>query len=428
MSTTLDAPEIRLRSVPWRRLGRLAGPLSDALREVLAGSAAERVLDGLLRREKPLDSEERRALAEAVFGVGLWRRRLAWHVGANDPAQVDPRMLVFALVREVAGIDEETAREASGLGDVQVPARRPPPEDFALRESLPDWLARHLAAELGSESEAAAFARAINAPGPITLRTNTLIVQSREALAEALAEEGVTTTPGAYARTALHITGPRPNIYGLHTHQRGAFEVQDEGSQLLGELVETKRGEQLLDFCAGAGGKTLQLAAALRNEGRVHAWDLDSSRLDRLEVRALKARATCVRVHRQKPAPDFLVDRVLVDAPCSELGALRRGPDLRFRIDPRVLHELPATQREILSDASRHVRPGGRLVYSTCTLNRAENEEVAFAFEATHPDFRRITPGEGWLDPTFVTRDGFFLSAPHRHRTDGFFAAVWTRA
>jgi 16S rRNA (cytosine967-C5)-methyltransferase len=201
--------------------------------------------------------------------------------------------------------------------------------------------------------------------------------------------------------------------------------VQDEGSQLLGALMGVRPGDSVLDACAGAGGKTLLLAADVGLEGRVHAVDPDASRLERLRVRAERAGAQpMIRVHGPTAPGSLEVDRALVDAPCSELGALRRGPDLRWRIDPAAFAGLPALQREILARAARHVRPGGRLVYATCTFRREEDEDVALAFEAGHPEYARVHPS---ADPSVVTADGFVRMWPHRQGTDGFFAAVWER-
>jgi 16S rRNA (cytosine967-C5)-methyltransferase len=255
----------------------------------------------------------------------------------------------------------------------------------------------------------------------------------REELAARLAEEGVKTVPGRWSALALHVTSPRPNIFGLRAWREGAFEVQDEGSQLIAALLEARPGETLLDFCAGAGGKTLQLAAELGRSGTgaVHAWDVDPERLTRLRARAHRAQAASrihIRhIHPEHTSSPFLeADAVLVDAPCSELGALRRGPDLRFRIDPRGLAAFPPLQRDILERAHRHVRPGGRLVYATCTLRREENEQVALSFESDHPEFERRDPSLAHLDPSFV-RDGFFRAWPHLHGTDGFFGVAWIR-
>jgi 16S rRNA (cytosine967-C5)-methyltransferase len=306
-----------------------------------------------------------------------------------------------------------------------LPLERSVPEALALRHSLPDWLAEHFARELGPEADT--LAAHLNVPAPITLRANTLRT-TREALAARLREEGLTVHPGRFSPLALHVEGPegkRPNLYGLRAQQEGLFEVQDEGSQLLGLLMEAHPGDSVLDLCAGAGGKTLQLAAAMGDQGRLLAYDPDAERLDRLLQRATRAGLRRLELLRAPPTAGLQVDRVLVDAPCSELGTLRRGPDLRFRLGREALTRWLPLQSALLRDAARHVRPGGRLVYATCTLNRAENEAPVERFLAEHPDFRPVRPAG--LDPSLL--EGEYLRAfPHRHGTDGFFAAVLERS
>jgi len=394
---------------------------SDALAQVLAGAAAERVLDRVLRDHRTLTREQRQALKEAVFNVGLWRRRLGFLLGREDAA---PPFLLHALLHGLAGVPAETAAALAGLGGEAPPSlAMAPPPTLALRASLPDWLAEHFSREFGPEADD--FCAHLNVPGPITLRTNALRI-SRDSLAERLRSEGVETRPGPWSPLALHVEGPRPNLYGLRALQEGLLEVQDEGSQLLGLLVGAEPGETVLDLCAGAGGKTLQLGAAMKDSGRLLAHDPDPERLDRLLQRTARAGLTRVQVLRELPER-LDADRVLVDAPCSELGALRRGPDQRFRIQPELLARFPALQQDILQRGARLLRPGGRLVYATCTVNRAENEDVVAAFLDARPDFRLVRPGAGWL-PEACLRDGFLFVTPHRHGTDAFFAAVLERS
>lgn len=411
------ASERRVRTVPWEALRGLAASLDEPLAEVLAGGPAERVVDRALRGHRTLDAAGRAAVAEAIFGVGLWRRRL--RRAARDPAAA-PRVLLAALVGDLGG--REDAAELVGLPAGALPPHAPPPVTLADRYSLPDWLAGEVARAAGEE--AAALADALCLPGPICLRANVLRT-TPDALAARLAAEGVPTRPGRLAPACLVVEGARPNVYGLAAYREGLLEVQDEGSQLLGAAVGARAGEAVLDACAGAGGKTLLLAAEVGTSGRVHAADPDAARLARLGARAAAAGAgEIVVVHGAEAPPSLVVDRVLVDAPCSELGALRRGPDLRWRLDPTTFEGLPGLQLAILSRAAHHVRPGGRLVFATCTFRREEDEEVALAFEATHPGFRRVTPE---VDASVVTSDGFVRTAPHLHGTDGFFAAAWVR-
>lgn len=362
----MTTSEQRLRSVPWRALDGLEALFDAPLREVLSGAAAERVVDRFLRAHREFSAAQRQASAEAIFGVGLWRRRLR-----GDPLQ--------ALI---------------ALPDA------PPPASWRERYSFPDWIADRFDARYGDE--APALADALNRPGPVTLRAR----GSRDELAARLERVGLQTAPGALARQALRVLTPRPNLLGLGPDFVGAFEVQDEGSQLLGELLDVRPGDEVLDLCAGAGGKSLQLAAL---GATVHATDLDLSKLDRLRTRAAKANAR-VLIHGAKPPPSLRVEKLLVDAPCSELGALRRGPDLRWRLREDSVHENARVQRALIALALRHLAPGGTLVYATCTLTPEENEDVVAHAVSAH---------------RLVLQKSLELT-PHRHGTDGFFAAVFT--
>jgi 16S rRNA (cytosine967-C5)-methyltransferase len=387
----------RLRRIDWQALrADLAVP---AIAGVLGGAAAEREVDRALRAHRGLSREERRALAEAIFGVALWRRRLAWEADLAEATPGAAAALLACLLRDLADVPAGRAAVLAGSPPLR-PKRSRRPERLADRWSLPDWLASHLLEELGP-AEAEAFCEAVAVPGPICLRANRLLC-TREALRQRLAAEGTATVPARLAPDALIVTSPTPNLFGSQAWRDGWFEPQDEGSQLLGLLVEPSPGDSVLDLCAGAGGKSLLLAA---QGARVGAFDSDRGRLARLRTRARRAHAGIAILASPEPA-----DHVLVDAPCSELGALRRGPDLRWRIDPATLRTLPALQREILDGAAPLARR--RLVYGTCTLARAENEDLAAAFESSHPELRR-------------TRT--FRTLPHRDGTDGFFGVVWER-
>ncbi|MGB8930092.1 MAG: RsmB/NOP family class I SAM-dependent RNA methyltransferase, partial [Anaeromyxobacteraceae bacterium] len=195
-------------------------------------------------------------------------------------------------------------------------------------------------------------------------------------------------------------------------------------SQLLGAIVGARPGEEVLDLCAGAGGKTLALSADVGPDGRVHASDPDGERLRRLRDRTARAGAGNVSVHGAAPPAGLCVHRALVDAPCSELGALRRGPDVRWRLDPAAFAPLPALQLELCERAAAHVRIGGRLVYATCTFRREEDEEVALALEARHPELERLRPE---APAACLTPDGFLRTWPHRQGCDAFFAAAWVK-
>ena len=410
-----DPVEARLRAVPWESLAGIAPALAAPLAEILDGAAAERVLDRFLRAHRELDRGGRRAVAEALFGVGLWRRRLRWHAGPT----ASPLALLAALLRDLAGRDD--AARLVGLDD-SLPPPRGAPAPLADRWSLPDWLGEALVAAVGP-AEAPALAEALCLPAPVALRANAAR-GTREALAGRLRAEGIKTRPGLLAPHALLVESERPNLFGAASWRDGRFEVQDEGSQLLGALVGARPGEEVLDLCAGAGGKTLALAADVAPGGRVHATDPDGDRLRRLSDRAARAGTDDVSIHGAAPPVGLRVDRALVDAPCSELGTLRRGPDVRWRLDPAAFAALPALQLALCEVAAARVRPGGRLVYATCTFRREEDEEVALALEARHPELERIRPE---APPSCVTEEGFLRTWPHRHGCDAFFAAAWRR-
>jgi 16S rRNA (cytosine967-C5)-methyltransferase len=413
----LPAIHERLSRIPWSACADL--DLSPPIAETLDGHPAERVLDRFLRANPGLAADARQAAAEAVFGVSLWRRRAGARLGA-DLSTPEPRALLFAFLVDLAHVAQADAQVLCRLSSAPHLSDRP--LAFADAFSLPDWLADEIHRSLPNESEDEALAAALCLPAPIFLRVNSLKA-TREEVAALLDSEGVEVQPCLFSRAGL-VTYERFNVFGSAAHQAGLFEVQDEGSQLLGLLLEAQPGDHVLDACAGAGGKSLLFASELKGRGVVHAYDTDLERLARTARRAERAGATTIQAHWTTPPQSLRVLRALVDAPCSELGALRRGPDLRWRINPADFASLPAQQLALCEETLAHVEPGGRLVYATCTFRREENEEVARELERRHPELERENPGEGWLDPTLV-QGAYFHSWPHRHGTDGFFAAVY---
>jgi 16S rRNA (cytosine967-C5)-methyltransferase len=397
MSTLWPAEE-RLRAIDWAPLRAIRADVVGALVPVLVGAEAARTLTRLLRRHPTWTATERNVAAEALFGVALWRRRLEFH--SRDAS---PEALLEVLVGRLAARGET------------------PPEDWPTRLSFPDWLAAEFSAAQGVEAEA--FAAASNLPGPIVVRANRLKTD-RDALAQRLVCEGVQAKRTSHASDGLILAG-RPNIFGLASHQAGLFEVQDEGSQLVGACLGVEPGDSVLDLCAGSGGKTLLLGAALLGQGRLYAYDVDSAALERLEYRALRAglRAS-LRVLRSLPA-GLRAGRVLVDAPCSALGILRRGPDVRWRMSPDSLGTFATLQGDLLDVAAVHTAPGGRLVYATCTIRAHENQYVVQRFLAAHPEFTREpapVPAE------LRSVEGELVTFPHRNGTDGFYATVLRRS
>jgi len=401
------------------------------------------------RRERSLGSSERRFVAEVIYGMVRHLRRIDAAIAAGSRRTASPRdeqRLLACLVLEhglapahAAKVDRSLDWDKVAAIDDVIAAERRPAARLALASSWPDWLAERAVAE---RDDALALAGGLNARAPMTVRANTLVT-TRDALAAELAKAGLATSPGKLAPNALHID-TRTNLFGLEAFKRGAFEAQDEGSQLLAELVAPQPGSIVVDACAGAGGKTLALAATMANRGRLIACDIDAHKLEELRRRARRAgvsNAQAITVgadDRAWPAPlDGLVgrcDRVLVDAPCSGVGALRRNPEARWRLAEADLADFARRQRAIVTRAAELLAPGGRLVYATCTVLAEENAEVVDALLTARPELE-VVPivdasvlGEVRGAAVAATRDPRFLEVvPHRHGTDGFFAAVLQR-
>lgn len=310
------------------------------------------------------------------------------------------------------------------------------------RHNLPEWLVQPLKAQLGQDGgqEFWALVDSFQHSATLDLRVNSF-TDKRSDVQKELKLAGLSAQPTPHSPWGLRIQG-KPSLAKLDAFARGAIEVQDEGSQLLSLLVDAKRGEMVVDFCAGAGGKTLALGAAMRSTGRLYAFDTSAHRLEALKPRLARSKLSNVHpaaiAHERDERIKRLsgkIDRVLVDAPCSGLGTLRRNPDLKWRQSPQTVAELVQKQTAILDSAARLVKSGGRLVYATCSVLPEENEQIAAAFSAAHPGFKSV-PVASLLEELKVanaaqlcTPDGLYLRLwPHRHGTDGFFASVWIAA
>ena len=313
------------------------------------------------------------------------------------------------------------------------------PEDLppAVRLDLPDWLYETLAGQFSAE-ELEKLALSLNQSAPLDLRVN-LLKAEREPVLARLKADGLAAEACRYSPIGIRLVG-KPSLSRHPLFLDGSIEVQDEGSQLLGFLLQPKRGEMVADFCAGAGGKTLLLGALMRSQGRLYAFDVAEKRLAKLKPRLARSGLSNVHPVRIESENDIKIkrlagklDRVLVDAPCSGLGTLRRNPDLKWRQTPESVAELNAKQASILNAAAGLVKKGGRLVYATCSLLEAENEAIVSAFLTTHPDFVSLSAIDVLrkqgieIDATDSADDRLRLS-PYRHGTDGFFAAVLERA
>jgi 16S rRNA (cytosine967-C5)-methyltransferase len=303
-----------------------------------------------------------------------------------------------------------------------------------VRDNYPAWLRPHLEAALG-----AALPQEMAAMGgeaPLDLRVNLLKAEGRRTVREALATEGVRAQPTPLSPVGLRVRERIP-LATMASFKEGLIEVQDEGSQLAALLADARPGMRVVDFCAGAGGKTLALAAQMRNQGHLIACDVSERRLERATQRLRRAGASIVQRHPLSSARDQWVkrhkggfDRVFVDAPCTGTGTWRRNPDAKWRLAPKDLEELVALQAEILDSAQRLVKPGGRLVYVTCSLLIEEDERQVEAFLAGHPDFSLLPVQEVWAETIgkeCPVEAPMLRLTPARNGTDGFFAALLAR-
>ncbi|WP_377155499.1 RsmB/NOP family class I SAM-dependent RNA methyltransferase [Roseateles sp. UC29_93] len=412
----------------------LCAELVDSL--LLFDKPADALVSDFFRAHKALGQRERHTIAETAYAV-LRQRPVLQHLAQSGRGPMSRRLAILAWAGSDTFLRAATDdQEQQWLKQVAKVDRSKLPEK--LRHNLPDWLVEPLRQRLGDE-QFWQLADAVNVSAPLDLRVN-LLKAKREDVQAALKDKGFASSLTPFSPWGLRLEG-KPALQKLDVFTSGQVEVQDEGSQLLSLLTEAKRGEMVVDFCAGAGGKTLALGAAMRNTGRLYAFDVSGHRLDKLKPRLARSGLSNVypvqisneRDERVKRLAGK-IDRVLVDAPCSGLGTLRRNPDLKWRRSPNSVLELHDKQLAILNSASRLLKPGGRLVYATCSLLDAENESVAQAFAEAHPDFV-LMPAQDVLTHAQVdatqaaqlSENGYLRLWPHRHQSDGFFAAVWER-
>jgi 16S rRNA (cytosine967-C5)-methyltransferase len=354
--------------------------------------------------------------------LALWLAR----TGAAPP-EVAARRLGVPPRAIMAALDRPAERIAA------IPD---PVERLAVEASLPPWIVERFVAELGL-AEAGALARAMNERAPLTVRAN-LLKTRRDALQSRLTGEGTSARLTRFSPWGLVLDG-HANAFALPSFQEGLFEIQDEGSQLVALAVGARPGWKVADACAGAGGKALALSAEMHGKGSLIALDSDADRLAEAQRRARRAGVHNLRARPIPAGQEAIADladlagqceRVLVDAPCAGLGTLRRKPDARWRLKPDDPARFAALQKELLVRFAALVKPGGRLVYATCSIGRAENADVA-AFVVREvaglaPFPLSVALGED-LART-LGADGHMLQLlPHRHGTDGFFVAAFTR-
>lgn len=417
--------------------------------EAAAPKPADRAAAAWFKLRRYVGSKDRRAISELVWGCLRAKARLGWWLERLDlPSTARARVLAFLVLGQGEAPEQvlhllssesryapraATAEERAWIGRLKRRgldhAEQPP----AVAQEVPDWLLGRLTESLGEAVEAEL--KALREAAQVDLRVNLLKARRREAR-QMLAAEGIATELGHWSPLALRADGRQP-VAATRVFRDGIVEVQDEGSQLVALLAGAAPGLRVCDFCAGAGGKTLALAAQMENKGQLVACDVLEKRLERSAVRLRRAGVHNVTRRPLSSERDPWVkrhkgtfDRVLVDAPCSGSGTWRRNPDARWRLGEADLAELLALQSSILESAARLVRPGGRLVYATCSLLREENEQQVEAFLSRSSDFSLIPLTQLWselLDGAPPVEGPMLRVSPALHGTDGFFLAALQR-
>jgi len=409
---------------------------------------ADEVAADYFRHRRYIGAKDRSHIAGHVYTVLRHRAALDWWIGKHASDIGSRSRVLAALVLTEAWRPETVAASCDGekfrpaplseaekrlVSDLARHTLRHPEMPRAVANGLPEWLMPYLERVFGEglEREMAA----LNGSAPIDLRVN-LLKTDRTAVRRTLAAEGIKAEPTPWSPIGLRLTERVP-FGGLAAFKDGLVEVQDEGSQLAALLVDARPGMRVVDFCAGAGGKTLALAASMANRGRLIACDVSAHRLEHAARRLRRAGIGNVERRALTSERDKWVkrhaggfDRVLVDAPCLGTGTWRRNPGDKWRLIEDDLAGLIVRQRDILGSAARLVRPGGRLVYATCSLLHEENEGQAEAFLAATPGFSTVSVAQVWRETIGGAAPGgerYLRLTPARHGTDGFFVAIFER-
>jgi 16S rRNA (cytosine967-C5)-methyltransferase len=399
---------------------------------------ADAIVSRFFRDNRGLGPRERATMAETVYTV-LRKKLLFDHLAPSGSGPKERRLAILGFYGPGDFLRSAlTEQETNWLDQCE----KVSPNDLMERHrhNLPEWLVQPLKDQLGAEFWP--MVETLNLGAGLDLRVNTFKAKRADVQKE-LAKAGIKAVNTPYSPWGLRIAG-KPALNKNEAFMRGDFEVQDEGSQLLSMLLDAKRGEMVTDFCAGAGGKTLAIGAAMRSTGRLYAFDTSAHRLDAFKSRLKRSGLSNVHpaaiAHERDDRVKRLtgkMDRVLVDAPCTGLGTLRRNPDLKWRQNMQAVEEMAVKQAAILQSASRMVKSGGRIVYATCSVLPQENEAIAEAFSAVNPDFVPLSVGEVLAELKVEAAASLCSGGdnsqlylrlwPHRHATDGFFAAVWQK-
>jgi 16S rRNA (cytosine967-C5)-methyltransferase len=399
---------------------------------------ADAIVSRFFRDNRGLGPRERATMAETVYTV-LRKKLLFDHLAPSGSGPKERRLAILGFYGPGDFLRSAlTEQEINWLDQCE----KVSPNDLMERHrhNLPEWLVQPLKDQLGAEFWP--MVETLNLGAGLDLRVNTFKAKRADVQKE-LAKAGIKAVNTPFSPWGLRIAG-KPALNKNEAFMRGDFEVQDEGSQLLSMLLDAKRGEMVVDFCAGAGGKTLAIGAVMRSTGRLYAFDTSAHRLDAFKSRLKRSGLSNVHpaaiAHERDDRVKRLtgkMDRVLVDAPCTGLGTLRRNPDLKWRQNMQAVDEMAVKQAAILQSASRMLKSGGRIVYATCSVLPQENEAIAEAFSVANPDCKPLSVGEVLAElkvegAASLCSGGdngqrYLRLWPHRHATDGFFAAVWQK-
>lgn len=424
------------------KLSSLIGHVTELYDETLSSrKPADHLIDIFFRKRKYLGSHDRRFIAETLYSLLRHKRRIEWIISTLPSTSRKTLLLVVAalLSEKKYSVQQLSAEEVLPDEVLQLlhdsvsnsPEKENAIENFALQFSFQDWMIREWMDRFGI-SETERLCSVLNTQAPITLRVNVLKATVEECR-DSLRSEGIESVRAEFSPWGLHIP-KRINVFQLATFRKGFFEVQDEGSQMLALLVNPKPRTKVIDACAGGGGKTLAMAALMKNRGEIFSLDIHNFRLEELQKRVKRAGVDTVRLKTvpEDESPVELhdtADYVLVDAPCSGTGTIRRNPGMKWSVTPTMINELQIKQGVILSNYSKCVKVNGTIVYATCSLMKEENEEVVESFLAAHSGFELLDPKEilSRFHLESLTNNRYFQLLPHQHGTDGFFAAVMKR-
>ncbi|AZI39530.1 RsmB/NOP family class I SAM-dependent RNA methyltransferase [Epilithonimonas vandammei] len=389
--------------------------IHDALQETFFQEKkyADKVIERLLKAHKKWGSEDRKVVSEIFYNIIRWKKRLEYYMGEGVKPNNIYKLILAYLLWSKTHYKKFEEFDGIKVADILTKLKKGTVPTKAIEYSIPDWLAETLEKELGKNWEREMLA--LNEQAPTVLRTNTLKTTPRELVAD-LRDENVECFTIKNYPDAVQLE-EKKNVFLTSAFKDGLFEVQDASSQKIGELLDVREGMRVVDACAGAGGKTLHLAALMKNKGQIIALDIYEWKLAELKRRAKRAGAHNIetrlisdnkvikRLHEK-------ADRLLIDAPCSGLGVLKRNPDSKWKIDQQFIERIKSEQQQILQDYSKILKKGGQMIYATCSILPSENNEQVKIFLENNPDFtlvkdQKIMPSEGY--------DGFYMALIKRN-------------